>query len=84
MAHRPPGRSARAVARAASVEGSRLRSSAEVIVPRFVGRDDELRRAADALGRFPALVLVEGEAGIGKSRLVREALAVAGAAARAG
>jgi hypothetical protein len=48
-------------------------------VPRFVGRDDELQRAADALGRFPAVVLVQGEAGIGKSRLVREALAVAGA-----
>ena len=48
-------------------------------VPRFVGRDDELRCVADALGRSPAVVLVEGEAGIGKSRLVREALAVAGA-----
>jgi predicted ATPase len=47
--------------------------------PRFVGRGDELRCVTDALGRFPAVVLVEGEAGIGKSRLVREALAVAGA-----
>jgi hypothetical protein len=52
------------------VEGSRLRNSAEVAVPRFVGRDRELRRTADALGRFPALVLVQGEAGIGKSRLI--------------
>ncbi|WP_055587404.1 helix-turn-helix transcriptional regulator [Streptacidiphilus griseoplanus] len=42
---------------------------------RFVGRDAELRRVTDALRRRPALVLVEGEAGIGKSRLVREALA---------
>ena len=44
-------------------------------VPRFVGREDELRCVADALRRSPAVVLVEGEAGIGKSRLVREALA---------
>ncbi|WP_377273099.1 AAA family ATPase [Peterkaempfera sp. SMS 1(5)a] len=43
--------------------------------PRFVGRDAELRRVTEALRRRPALVLVEGEAGIGKSRLVREALA---------
>ncbi|MGW3246116.1 ATP-binding protein [Streptomyces sp. NPDC001070] len=43
--------------------------------PRFVGRDAELRRVTDALRRLPALVLVEGEAGIGKSRLVEEALA---------
>jgi DNA-binding CsgD family transcriptional regulator/tetratricopeptide (TPR) repeat protein len=47
--------------------------------PRFVGRDDELRCVTEALGRFPAVVLVQGEAGIGKSRLVREALAPAGA-----
>ncbi|MFE4922850.1 AAA family ATPase [Streptomyces sp. NPDC056661] len=43
--------------------------------PRFVGRDAELRRVTDALRQSPALVLVEGEAGIGKSRLVQEALA---------
>jgi DNA-binding CsgD family transcriptional regulator len=47
-------------------------------VPRFVGRADELRCVADALARSPAVVLVAGEAGIGKSRLVREALSVAG------
>jgi DNA-binding CsgD family transcriptional regulator/tetratricopeptide (TPR) repeat protein len=56
-----------------------LPSSAEVGAPRFVGRDDELRCVTEALGRFPAVVLVQGEAGIGKSRLVREALAVVGA-----
>ncbi len=42
--------------------------------PRFVGREDELRRLTGALADLPVLVLVEGEGGIGKSRLVREAL----------
>ena len=42
--------------------------------PSLVGRDRELRRVTGALSSLPALVLVEGEAGIGKSRLVREAL----------
>ncbi|MEV7602674.1 AAA family ATPase [Kitasatospora sp. NPDC089797] len=42
----------------------------------FVGRERELRVLLDALRRPPAVVLVEGEAGIGKSRLVREAAAV--------
>ncbi|BBA96727.1 putative LuxR family transcriptional regulator [Actinacidiphila reveromycinica] len=42
---------------------------------RFVGRDRELARVVEALARPPALVLIEGEAGIGKSRLVREAVA---------
>ncbi|WP_329363286.1 ATP-binding protein [Streptomyces sp. NBC_01483] len=56
------------------MEGVRVQGSIDVGVPRFVGRDAELRRVVDTLGRLPALVLVEGEAGIGKSRLVREAL----------
>ncbi|MGI5518357.1 ATP-binding protein [Streptomyces sp. CA-106131] len=62
------------------MEGGRVKGSTGVGVPRFVGRDAELRCVSDALGRLPALVLVEGEAGIGKSRLVREALAAVGAA----
>jgi DNA-binding CsgD family transcriptional regulator len=40
-----------------------------------VGRDAELRRLRDSLARPPALVLIEGEAGMGKTRLVRELLA---------
>ncbi|TQM80860.1 regulatory LuxR family protein [Saccharothrix saharensis] len=47
----------------------------------FVGRDVELDAVARALRDSPAVVLVEGEAGVGKTRLVRELLghrAVAG------
>ncbi|MEU6072824.1 AAA family ATPase [Micromonospora sp. NPDC047074] len=47
---------------------------AAVRAPRFVGRDREAGALAEALARPPAVVLVEGEAGIGKSRLVREVL----------
>jgi DNA-binding CsgD family transcriptional regulator/tetratricopeptide (TPR) repeat protein len=43
--------------------------------PEFVGRRRELASLADALSEPPAVVLVEGEAGIGKSRLLREFLA---------
>jgi predicted ATPase len=39
-----------------------------------VGRGRELTALCGALSRQPAVVLVEGEAGIGKSRLVREFL----------
>lgn len=44
-------------------------------VPRFVGRDRELTALGAALGRPPAVVLLDGEAGIGKTRLLREFLA---------
>ncbi|CAL9646002.1 ATP-binding protein [Streptomyces sp. enrichment culture] len=43
--------------------------------PRFVGRDRELAAMNAALGSAPALVLLDGEAGIGKTRLLRECLA---------
>ncbi|MEY9856977.1 DNA-binding CsgD family transcriptional regulator [Catenulispora sp. GAS73] len=49
---------------------------ARIGTPRFVGREAELARVVRALTTPPALVLVEGEAGIGKSRMVREAQAV--------
>ncbi|MFH9330042.1 helix-turn-helix transcriptional regulator [Streptomyces althioticus] len=42
--------------------------------PRFVGRARELAALDDALGSAPAVVLLDGEAGIGKTRLLREAL----------
>lgn len=40
----------------------------------FVGRERELTRALDVLAHHPAVLLVEGEAGVGKSRLVHEAV----------
>ncbi|MER6514292.1 ATP-binding protein [Nonomuraea sp. NPDC001636] len=45
--------------------------------PAVVGRDSELQALTDALAGTPSLILVEGEAGIGKSRLLREYLATA-------
>ena len=46
-----------------------------VSAPALVARDVELDRAVRAVVSPPAVVLVEGEAGIGKTRLVRELLA---------
>jgi predicted ATPase len=43
--------------------------------PGFVGRERELAAPAEVMAAPPSLVLVEGEAGIGKSRLVAEFLA---------
>lgn len=46
----------------------------ELPAPGFVGRERELATLAGALARPPAVVLVEGEAGIGKTRLLGEYL----------
>jgi DNA-binding CsgD family transcriptional regulator len=43
-----------------------------ISAPGFVGRERELAELRAALDRRPAIVLVEGEAGIGKSRLLQE------------
>jgi DNA-binding NarL/FixJ family response regulator len=43
--------------------------------PRFTGRDRELAALAATLAGPPAVVIVEGEAGIGKTRLIGEYLA---------
>lgn len=42
--------------------------------PAFVGRDGDLASITDAVQDGPALVIVEGEPGIGKTRLVRQAI----------
>lgn len=42
--------------------------------PILVGRERELRLLREAVTSHPAVILVEGEAGVGKSRLVREAV----------
>ncbi|WP_167574176.1 ATP-binding protein [Kitasatospora cheerisanensis] len=55
-----------------------MRTNGEV--PGFVGRRRELARLVAALRAAPSVVLVEGEAGVGKSALVRQALAQAAVA----
>ena len=52
-------------------------SSPTVSAPQLVGRDRELAALGAALHRPPAIVLLEGEAGLGKSRLLQEWLATA-------
>ncbi|MFD4611828.1 helix-turn-helix transcriptional regulator [Streptomyces sp. NPDC058440] len=44
-------------------------------MPRFVGRDREVTALEAALGHSPAVIVIDGEAGIGKTRLLREFLA---------
>lgn len=48
----------------------------------IVGREEELASLLEAASRPPALLLVEGEAGVGKTRLVQELLASPGLAGR--
>jgi DNA-binding CsgD family transcriptional regulator/tetratricopeptide (TPR) repeat protein len=50
-------------------------SRVRIRLPRFVGRDQEMAALDRALTAAPAVILVEGEAGIGKSRLITEYLA---------
>lgn len=49
-----------------------------VCPPRFAGREREFAALAEALADPPAVVMVDGEAGIGKSRLVGEFLSSPG------
>ncbi len=63
-----------AARREAQVGGA---SPADVRAPAFIGRDREAAALAGALSEKPAVVLLEGEAGIGKTRLLQEYLASA-------
>lgn len=49
--------------------------TARISGPAFIGRERELTDLRHALSRPPAVILVEGEAGIGKTRLLQELLA---------
>jgi tetratricopeptide (TPR) repeat protein len=64
----------------ARVDGGRYPSTTEVPLgrlssPILVGREPELTLLLEAAERTPALALVEGEAGVGKTRIVAELLA---------
>jgi DNA-binding CsgD family transcriptional regulator len=53
-----------------------------VVSPILVGRDEQLHRLTTAVAHPPAVVVVEGEAGIGKTRLVTEMATHPGLASR--
>ncbi len=57
-----------------TILGDLDRAKTRLSSPTLIGRDRETALLHEAAARPPALVLVEGEAGIGKSRLLREAL----------
>jgi DNA-binding CsgD family transcriptional regulator len=59
----------------AAVERSRSARLRPAPAPGLIGRERELAELTGALASSPTVVLVEGEAGIGKSRLLREYLA---------
>ena len=53
----------------------RAPGSTRLVSPVLIGRAAELSQLRAAVRQPPAIVLVEGEAGIGKSRLIRDWLA---------
>src|SRR5207245_1297017 len=62
-----------------SVELDNRRVAARVSSPLFIGRRDELSRVEETIEETtdgkPAVVLVAGEAGVGKTRFVQELIA---------
>lgn len=63
------------MARHAAPERSGRKRDASIRRPGLVGREQELAALCRALASRPAIILIEGEAGIGKTRLIREFLA---------
>jgi DNA-binding CsgD family transcriptional regulator/tetratricopeptide (TPR) repeat protein len=59
----------------AIVAGDRTDYATVITGPAFIGREKEASALEEALAGEPVLVLVEGEAGIGKTRLLDEVLA---------
>jgi DNA-binding CsgD family transcriptional regulator len=57
--------------------GTTAGAAARVVSPDLVGRDDEFASMLSAVAAAPAVVVVEGEAGVGKTRLIAEFLASA-------
>src|SRR5690349_18918927 len=68
------GKNGASVPRRANGEGGGPGRVPAISAPAFTGRQHELAALGRTLAGPPAVVLVEGEAGIGKSRLVREFL----------
>jgi DNA-binding CsgD family transcriptional regulator len=52
-----------------------VRAREQLVSPALVGRDEELARLVAVVSAAPAVAVVEGEAGVGKTRLVEELLA---------
>lgn len=71
-ARRPSGRAQNGSATAAGRPRRRRPGHLATSAPVLVARDEELARLVAAAGRRPSLTIVEGEAGVGKSRLVAE------------
>jgi tetratricopeptide (TPR) repeat protein len=61
--------------RSATTQRESTGRAAVIRPPEFVGRERELAALTQALAGEPTVVLVEGEAGIGKTRLIKEFLA---------
>jgi DNA-binding NarL/FixJ family response regulator len=55
--------------------GGQVRAGGQLVSPALVGRDAELARLVAVVSAPPAVAVVEGEAGVGKTRLVEELLA---------
>jgi DNA-binding CsgD family transcriptional regulator len=67
----------RLAGQAVSAAGPPARGTRPRLLPGFVARDRELAALTAALDEPPAVVFIEGEAGIGKTRLLRELIASA-------